>query len=492
MNTIGDKEADKKSKTLGNVMIGGVVAALIGLLVFSVNEIVAYVIFAIAGGFIIVPGVMLDLIRRKQEKLDLAADMKVRYNERFAEKAELKKYDVKRYPIKFDDKEAKKELEVFTKNFLDKVVFPEGFEKFLGEYSKEVMEKRFILDPFLPSTMYGTNYYEVFTVVAPEEIKDYNLEFITKRDDYHTMFRNVVFFADDESGHCHFFLDYSKSQKEPMVKYLDDESDQVSLVASNFGAFSSKLVDEQYVEVYGSIEDNSIAFMNWFTLGLKKLKPAKNYIVNIYEDSDKYTCDLISTGSRDFEDDIEEFDVYSRENPYIITNRKDFFEFEDVLKHFKNLLKFAFVYSDYFSKLLKEHNILYGFVDGDLIAFNKYKAIKVINECQIYEFETDNTKYVNITMDELVAYFKQGFKKEGFVDDGNRWIKQVSGKVLVFEIQKSAFNKDYSYFNIGYASSIAQAKCEHKKWDSSQRWLYDGSAESTFESIMKWFNDNSK
>ena len=43
MSTIGDKEADKKSKTLGNVMIGGAVAAIIGLFVFSVNEIVAYV-----------------------------------------------------------------------------------------------------------------------------------------------------------------------------------------------------------------------------------------------------------------------------------------------------------------------------------------------------------------------------------------------------------------------------------------------------------------
>lgn len=492
MKTIGNRQADKKYKILAIILFSGVAVMFLGLLCLKVSKILGYVVFGVAGLMIFIPAIMIDLLKRKQEKFDRTAEMKMLYNKKFAEKVELKKYDVKRYPIDKSNIQKVEELKTFTKNFLNNVIFPENFENFLKEYQSGEKEKRFVLDKFLPATMYGPNYYEVFSVVSPEKIKDYNFEFITQKDDYHTMFRNVLFFADDRSGKCHFFLDYSQNAQTPAVKYLNDELDQVSLVASNFQEFAKSLVDEKYIEDFGSIEKKANDFSQWFISGLKKLKPAKNYIVNIYEDTYAYTCELISTNSRDFEGDIDELDVYSREKPFIISNNKQFFDFEQILKHFRNLLRYTRSTNDYFAKFIKSHNVLYGFVDGDLIAFNKFTAIKVINECQIYEFETDKTKFVNITMDELKQYFKQNFKQLGFVDDGNKWLKEVNDKVLVFEIQKSAFSKDYSYFNIGYASSISQAKSEHKKWDYYQRWLYHSNAESTFESIMQWFSDNDK
>ena len=41
------------------------------------------------------------------------------------------------------------------------------------------------------------------------------------------------FFADDETGHNHFFLDYSNGLENPKVKFLQEETDNVLLVATN-------------------------------------------------------------------------------------------------------------------------------------------------------------------------------------------------------------------------------------------------------------------
>lgn len=60
-------------------------------------------------------------------------------------------------------------------------------------------------------------------------------------DDYYTQFRNILLFADDESGHCQFLLDYGKGG-EPSVKYMDNELDIIIHLADTFAEFEQKLL----------------------------------------------------------------------------------------------------------------------------------------------------------------------------------------------------------------------------------------------------------
>ncbi len=169
--------------------------------------------------------------------------------------AELKKYnlrpqdkdeDVIRIPIEYDDEEGANELEKHTEKFLKDLVYPEGFEDFLKGFANGEKDKRFLIND---RKEYDDDlcYYEIADVYPLDEIKQLNLDFFVFCDDYHTQFRDVLAFADDESGHCHFILDYGRGG-EPKVKYLDDESDIVILLANTFKEFVSRLVAEDAIK----------------------------------------------------------------------------------------------------------------------------------------------------------------------------------------------------------------------------------------------------
>lgn len=492
MSTIGDKESNKKIKHYALYFFAGLIVLILGLVLCLVNRIFGFIVVGIGFLIIAVSSSIMNYYSEKQDKLDQQAELKQNMYHISAEKRETKKFDVKRYPIKLGDKAAWEELVSVTQKFLDNFVAPEGFYEFLDKFDYANTQKRFVMDKFNPVSMLGANYFELFDLVKSENIKDYNLDFITRRDDYHTMFRNVLFFGDDSSGHCHFFLDYSKGLEYPSVKFLDDESDTVQLVAVSFDEMQKNLVDEDYINQIESIEMNSTEFAEWFKKGVRSLKSAKNYIVNIYEDEDSYTCDLVSSDSRNFEDDIDEKDVYSRGEPYLISKKNPLFDYDSILMHMKNLIKYVVVFEASLEKFCSNHNILYGFVDGDLFAFNKFTAIKNIQDSQVYEFKTDNTKYENISKRELIEYFDKKFKENGFNAFENKWIKDVNGKFYVFEIQDSIYDKNVFYFNIGLSEDLKNAKGDHKDWKTRQRLLFGKNSEETFESIMQWFKSNDK
>lgn len=152
--------------------------------------------------------------------------------------------DVNRKPIAYDDEEGFKKFEEYTKKFFANIVYPQGFIEFLKRYTtgldgdtlekEEISLKRFISR--------NGEYYGMADVYAPTELIEINNDILLYSDDYHTQFRNILFFADDESGHCHFLLDYGKGV--PKVKYLDDEIDVVVTLADSFEEFTRKLTDE--------------------------------------------------------------------------------------------------------------------------------------------------------------------------------------------------------------------------------------------------------
>ena len=104
------------------------------------------------------------------------------------------------------------------------------------------------------------------------------------------------------------------------------------------------------------------------------------------------------------------------------------FDNNDILTHFKNLLDYAISFNASFNKFYLNHNILYGFVDGDLISYNEFTNISNLNESQIYELKTSNISQENISKDELVCYFDEKFKQKKFFAIQNKWIWNYNGK----------------------------------------------------------------
>ena len=490
MSEIGDKESQKKILHYGIYFFAGIVILILGLLLCRLNRVFGLIIAGIGLLLVMVAASIMNHYNQKQEKLELKAELKQRKLALNREKRESRKFDVKRYPIKKGDKAQYEELEVATKKFLENYVAPEGFYEFLDKFNNCENSKSFILYKFEPVSMLGANYFHLNTVSSSSEINNYNYDFITKKDDYHRMFRNVLFFADDATGHNHFFLDYSNGLENPKVKFLQDETDNVLLVATTFKEMLDNLVDENYVKDVQSIEMKGADFSNWIAKGVKSLRAAKSYVVNIYEDSDYYTCDLVSTNSRNFEEDIDEEDTYCRENPFVISKKMPIFDNNDILTHFKNLLDYAISFNASFNKFYLNHNILYGFVDGDLISYNQFTTISNLNESQIYELKTSNISKENISKDELICYFDEKFKQKKFFAIQNKWIGNYNGKFLVFEIQDSIYNKDVFYFNIGICDDLKIAKGDHKNWKIHQRLLFDENSKKTFLNTMQWFNSH--
>ncbi|MDE6373287.1 MAG: SMI1/KNR4 family protein, partial [Clostridia bacterium] len=173
--------------------------------------------------------------------------------------------DVTRGPIIADDDgKGYDDFEERTKKFFANIVYPQGFLEFLKKYGKsrdmegggtdddENFENK---EPVL-LTRYierGGEYFVMDDVYPQDELIEIN-DYILTSAEYYSQFNNVLFFADDESGHCHFLLDYGKGG-EPKVKYLDDETDVVRTLAENFAEFTDKLKECTYDEYCEKLEE---------------------------------------------------------------------------------------------------------------------------------------------------------------------------------------------------------------------------------------------
>lgn len=144
--------------------------------------------------------------------------------------------DVNRKEITDDDKEGFQELEEYTLKFFDNIVYPQGFIDFLKRYTAgtdgEAERKRCVKRS-------GRD-YEMEDIYPPQDLMEINKDLILYTAEYYMQFRDVLFFASDESGHCYFLLDYGKGG-EPKVKFLDDELDTVITLADSFQQFTEKL-----------------------------------------------------------------------------------------------------------------------------------------------------------------------------------------------------------------------------------------------------------
>ncbi|MDE7084182.1 MAG: SMI1/KNR4 family protein [Clostridia bacterium] len=137
-------------------------------------------------------------------------------------------------------------MEEHTEKFFDSIVYPQGFTEFLNKFNSCEIEKScgpkkvFIYGNSSNRSGAWGNYCELQDVYKFEDLIKINKDILLYTDDYYTQFRNIVLFADDESGHCQFLLDYGKGG-EPSVKYLDNELDIIIQLANTFDEFEQKL-----------------------------------------------------------------------------------------------------------------------------------------------------------------------------------------------------------------------------------------------------------
>lgn len=175
--------------------------------------------------------------------------------------------DVIRGPIIADDDlKGYDGFEERTKKFFANIVYPQGFPEFLKKYGKshraaeggtdgaETIEKE---EKKVFTTLYiqrdDGEYFGLDDVYPQDELIEIN-DYILTSAEYYSQFNNVLFFADDESGHCHFLLDYGNGG-EPQVKYLDDELDVVKTLAENFAEFNEKIQECTFEEYYKKLEE---------------------------------------------------------------------------------------------------------------------------------------------------------------------------------------------------------------------------------------------
>ncbi len=170
--------------------------------------------------------------------------------------------DVTRKPVEDDDEEGVREFEEYTEKFLENIVYPQGFIEFLKKYTEQGGEETLEKAEPEPVTRYvekGGEYYQISEVYPQNELIEINNNILYSAD-YYMQFRDILFFADDESGHCHVLLDYGKGG-EPSVKYLDDELDIVWALADSFSEFASKIkecTDEQYTKLIDEYVKNKL------------------------------------------------------------------------------------------------------------------------------------------------------------------------------------------------------------------------------------------
>lgn len=164
--------------------------------------------------------------------------------------------DVIRKPVEDDDEEGVREFEEYVEKFLGNIVYPQGFIEFLKKYTDKGGEETLEKAEPEPVTRYvekNGEYYEMAEIYTPDELIETNKE-ISCCAEYYMHFRDILFFADDESGHCHFLLDYGKGG-EPTVKYLDDELDVVRTLADNFSEFAGKVKECTYAQFSQLLEE---------------------------------------------------------------------------------------------------------------------------------------------------------------------------------------------------------------------------------------------
>ncbi|MDE7182319.1 MAG: SMI1/KNR4 family protein [Clostridia bacterium] len=183
------------------------------------------------------------LKEQKKEQPSFPPYVKVDRKQKFTFRPQSKEEDAIRIPLEYDDEEGQDELEKHTEKFLETLAYPAGFEEFLTEFQAGETDKRFFINERREYDA-DPEYYEIGDIYPLEEIKQLNMDFLVFCDDYHTQFRDILMFADDKSGHCHFFLDYGRGG-EPKVKYLDDEFDLIVQLANSFEEFVNNLVAEE-------------------------------------------------------------------------------------------------------------------------------------------------------------------------------------------------------------------------------------------------------
>lgn len=110
-------------------------------------------------------------------------------------------------------------------------------------------------------------------------------------------------------------------------------------------------------------------FSKWLEKGLSSMQNEKAYCLNLFDEDEEWTCELVAT-DKFYQDNndwyFDETKVYNREKPFTLISKYKKGNFQDIFKCFSKFLSNLIQNNPIIRKIVQNKTFAYGFVDGDL------------------------------------------------------------------------------------------------------------------------------
>ena len=114
---------------------------------------------------------------------------------------------------------------------------------------------------------------------------------------------------------------------------------------------------------------NEEKFSKWLETGLRTMKDENAYCLNLYDEDDEWTCELVATNKfyKDGNDwCFDETKVYKREKPFVLITKYSQGNYEKILNEFSSSLQNIICNNNNIKNIITNKTFAYGFVDGEL------------------------------------------------------------------------------------------------------------------------------
>lgn len=112
------------------------------------------------------------------------------------------------------------------------------------------------------------------------------------------------------------------------------------------------------------------SFSKWLETGLQTMKNKPAYCLNIYDEDDEWTCELVGTNKfyKDGNDwYFDETKVFRRDKPFVLITQYSTGNYKKILDAFSKMLEKIIHRNKNIKDLVANKPFAYGFVDGELL-----------------------------------------------------------------------------------------------------------------------------
>lgn len=115
------------------------------------------------------------------------------------------------------------------------------------------------------------------------------------------------------------------------------------------------------------------SFAYWLENGLKTLENENAFCLNIYDEDDEWTCELVGTNKFFNENDnwyFDETSIYNRNHPFTLITKYKKGNYKEIFEKFASYLTNLITKNPSLKNLVKNKTFAYGFVDDKLYFIN--------------------------------------------------------------------------------------------------------------------------